>query len=481
MRNQTDVLYHQQKESSWFKNEAKILSSVAHECLPRVHDYFEERGSYFLVMDLIEGPSLKDKLEDKGTISPAEVLKWASQLLNALIYLHGQPRPIIHRDIKPDNIRLTNDTAFLVDFGLAKDMITGTLVHGHTPDYSSPEQARPGMPTDHQSDIYSFGATMYHLLTGVLPARSAERDLVLQNGQSDPLRLASEVNPQLSKALVDVINKALSFKPAERFQSAQAMLEALSDAQKPLEYASSARRRLKKKEYNAALVDFNKAIERDPNYAEAYFGRGQTYTKKGEYDAALADLNQAIKLNEKDARPYEWRAWVNWHQGNRKLAIGDYTKVIELEPTAFVFVNRGLIHFEELNYGAAIEDYTEAIRLNPVESHFRYRALAWKAVGRYFKAAIDFKAAIALGPKDANPFAWLEEQLKEFKYELLALRDYIIPLYPIAFGVLAMILLLKLFLPFRDAEVFVILLLLVIFLILILLGAIRMLLNRSDD
>jgi serine/threonine protein kinase len=231
------TFYYDQTEQSWFRNEAVLLSRLNHPCLPQVHDYFEESGSYFLVMDLISGPSLRTKLREAGAIPSTQVLKWAKDVLGALVYMHQAG--IIHRDIKPDNIRIDGDKAFLVDFGLAKEMSSGTVVPGHTPDYSAPEQIDG--KSNAQTDIYSLGATLYNLLTGERPARASDRRNALINKQTDPLRGVEEYNRKVPKWLSAVINKAMAFEPSNRFESAQSMLGAIAAEQSPPNYSSSNR------------------------------------------------------------------------------------------------------------------------------------------------------------------------------------------------------------------------------------------------
>ncbi len=129
-----------------FQREARILASLDHPNLPRVTDHFTEDGVEYLVMDYVAGQSLQDLIEDSRTgLSESQVLDWAEQLLSALDYIHHHG--IIHRDVKPSNIRLTPDGhIFLVDFGLVKfydpdNPRTATIMHGlGTPEYAPPEQ-----------------------------------------------------------------------------------------------------------------------------------------------------------------------------------------------------------------------------------------------------------------------------------------------------------------------------------------------------
>src|ERR1043165_5976760 len=227
-----------------FEREAKLLRNLKHECLPRVTDYFFHDNSQFLVMDFIEGEDLgallKSRLPSGGPFTVAEILPWADRILSALAYLHNLPEPIIHRDIKPANIKLGNDGGiYLLDFGLAKGS-TGQMstIREDESTFSlaafshayAPLEQRQETGTQPQSDIYAFGATLYHLLTGQLPINARKRDEAVQRGQGDPLRLAHEVNPAIPTVLSQVISQAMTIRWWDRIGSVGEMRLALVSA-----------------------------------------------------------------------------------------------------------------------------------------------------------------------------------------------------------------------------------------------------------
>ena len=181
-----------------FEREAKMLAGLRHGALPKVIDHFADTNGQFLVMEYISGEDLHDLLQEGRKPSIGEVLQWADQLLDALDYLHSQQPPIIHRDIKPQNLKLTSrNQIVLLDFGLAKGTTHGltqagsqssSSIFGYTPSYAPLEQAQ-GSGTDPQSDLYSLSATLYHLLTGTKPVDAvSSRDLDNEWG-AGPARL----------------------------------------------------------------------------------------------------------------------------------------------------------------------------------------------------------------------------------------------------------------------------------------------------
>jgi len=221
-----------------FEREARLLNRLRHHALPRVSDHFLEEEGQFLVMEYIAGDDLWEMLKGQGGAFPLkEVLDWADQLLDALDYLHTQEPPVIHRDIKPQNLKLTpRGQIVLLDFGLAKgnplqaSQATATgSIFGYSRNYAPIEQIQ-GTGTDTRSDLYSLAATLYHLLTGVTPPDALTRAAAVLNGQPDPLRPANELHNQVTPAVAQVLMRAMSQNAGHRPQTAAAMREELREA-----------------------------------------------------------------------------------------------------------------------------------------------------------------------------------------------------------------------------------------------------------
>ena len=210
-----------------FTREAQMLARLAHPNLPRVIDNFiiPEVGQY-LVMDYVEGEDLQSMLERLGRLPEPQVLIWISQICDALAYLHNQSSPIIHRDIKPGNIKIRPDgRAMLVDFGIAKvydpSLVTTLGARAFTPGYSPPEQYGTGS-TDRRSDIYALGATVYHLLTGMTPPDSIKR-MLNRADMSPPRQLNNEISPNLER----IILRSTELDTDRRYQSVEELLAEL--------------------------------------------------------------------------------------------------------------------------------------------------------------------------------------------------------------------------------------------------------------
>jgi serine/threonine protein kinase len=201
-----------------FEREARILARLRHAALPGVTDYFGDDDGQYLVMQYIPGDDLAELLaRRKEPFAPAQVLAWADALLDVLEYLHGRRPPILHRDIKPQNLKLTpSDEIVLLDFGLARGVeelggaaASGSSLVAYTPQYAPLEQIRGAAP-DMRSDLYALAATLHHLLTGELPVGAVARMRAILDGRPDPLRPAHLLNPEVPDALGEALARAMA-------------------------------------------------------------------------------------------------------------------------------------------------------------------------------------------------------------------------------------------------------------------------------
>ncbi len=212
-----------------FRSEAGLLFKLHHSNLPRVHDCFSvSNQGLYLTMDYIDGESLENRLLRHGGPLPVEqVLAWIGPICDALEYLHHQVPPVIHRDIKPANIIVRRDGCpFLVDFGISKvfDLERKTTLgaRAYTPGYSPPEQYGTA-PTDVRSDIYSLGATVYHLLSGKVPPSSMD----ISSGVVSPPEPLQIHNPSVPQSANLAVIKAMQINRTQRWNNSVEFKQAL--------------------------------------------------------------------------------------------------------------------------------------------------------------------------------------------------------------------------------------------------------------
>ena len=207
-----------------FEREAQLLAGLRHPALPRVIDHFIDERGQFLVMEYIPGDDLGLMLRLRREPFPLDdVLHWADQLFHVLDYLHRRQPLILHRDIKPQNLKLAGEGEIvLLDFGLAKgssavqSRVSSTgSIFGYTPQYAPLEQIQ-GTGTDPRSDLYALAATLYHLMTNVAPADALTRATAVLSGKPDPLFPAREFNAQVPATVSDVLAQAMALNPNER-------------------------------------------------------------------------------------------------------------------------------------------------------------------------------------------------------------------------------------------------------------------------
>ncbi len=228
-----------QRERRHFTFEADLLKRADHPSLPRVYRAFEEpaQGRAYMLMDYIEGPNLENlrRRQPGKRFSLPEVLTLIGPIVEAITYLHTQQPPIVHRDIKPSNIiaPVSGARTMLVDLGIAKEFdkeATTTVIRHATPGYGAPEQYGTG--TDPHTDVYGLGATIYTLLTGIIPVDAFYRMAQQMGKQIDALPPVKQLIPGIPEHVSAAITRAMALEKTERFASIEDFWQALQpDAQ----------------------------------------------------------------------------------------------------------------------------------------------------------------------------------------------------------------------------------------------------------
>jgi serine/threonine-protein kinase len=210
-----------------FRRESKVLAGLEHPSIPTIYDYFDESGKYYLVMRWIGGGDLAQQMQVRGgTVDEGAVTKWAIQICDVLHYLHSQDPPIIYRDLKPANLMLDDKTqrVMLVDFGIARIVqptekgVTAIGTMGYAPPelFAGKVEAR--------SDIYSLGATMFHMLTGSDPQ---DNPLLIFDFSKNPM--PRQINANISPEMEAILVKSVAHSPDQRHASALEFMRELQD------------------------------------------------------------------------------------------------------------------------------------------------------------------------------------------------------------------------------------------------------------
>ena len=215
-----------------FRSEGTALAKFRHPGIVPIYDIREHEGLIYYVMPLIEGETVRTKLEKRGRLSPKETQRILIELCDCLAATHRGG--IVHRDIKPDNVILEGTAlgkALLMDFGIAKTVreleeSTGGLLMG-TPTYMSPEQVSGDSVLDHRSDLYSVGVMAYHMLTGKPPFQGNSAHAVLAGHVTDRPEPIRKKHPSVPRGLAEAVERCLEKRPEDRFQSAAELSTAL--------------------------------------------------------------------------------------------------------------------------------------------------------------------------------------------------------------------------------------------------------------
>jgi len=342
--------------------EANMLKRLDHGALPRIYDVIDRQGEIYVVMDYIEGESLKEKLNRERTAAPNEVIDWAKQLSDVLGYLHTRkPNPIIYRDMKPDNIMLTPEGKIkLIDFGIAREFknenTTDTTNLG-TKGYAAPEQLS-GKQTDTRTDIYSLGLTLYYLVTG--------------KTLSDPpyeLRPIRTWNPSLPEGLEHIIAKCTQAEPGNRYQSCE---ELAYDLQNINKLTQGYKRKLYKKlavfmipavlflGFSTTSVIGYKGMKNDQlqDYM-SLINEANGYIQNDRNTKAIKILEQAIKLDKGRAMAYNNLLDIYIQSGEAEKGLSNIERYLDdgygnIDENSEVLFKVGMTYFD------VVKDYIRA-------------------------------------------------------------------------------------------------------------------------
>ena len=215
-----------------FQREALASAKLRHPNIVVIHDVGHQQGIYFIVMELLEGRTLKQIIEQEGALSVEQATRIVEQLAAALDYAHQQG--LVHRDVKPANIFVgKNDHTTLTDFGIAKaaseaQQLTRTGMLMGTPEYMSPEQAE-GEGVDYRTDLYALGVVLYQMLVGQVPFRGTTPQPSCTPSSTSPAPLR-QIRQDMSPAIETVVLKSIDKRPERRYQSGAELTEALAKA-----------------------------------------------------------------------------------------------------------------------------------------------------------------------------------------------------------------------------------------------------------
>lgn len=416
------------------RGEADILKNLKHAYLPQVYDFLQIDQQIYTIIEFIPGEPLSHYLNKKYRFYQKDIIKWAKQLCEALVYLHSQNPPIIHSDIKPGNIMITpSHDICLIDFNISLNSDRRKYSIGVSAGYASPEHYsdsahRRGAALDVRSDIYSLGATLYHMLTGIKPAETLNKLIPLE-----------QFNLDYSESLLRIVSKAMNPDIRSRYQTAGEMLKDLNSIHK----LDKRYKKQRRQEYLSTIlgvmlitiflatsyVGYNRmGLEKVERY-ESMVMQGKEYVYSGDYEDALRCYDQAILMfNDRLAAYYEKIYLLS--------AQRDYDQVISLaqavlsntslyeelvsSKTEYADIEYMLAnaYFEQEDYSSAAEYYSKAVDLNQTNyTYYRDYAIALVRIDNLNGASAILNEASELGlTQDSICLVEAELALKQGNY-----------------------------------------------------------------
>ncbi|GHO53517.1 tetratricopeptide repeat protein [Ktedonobacter robiniae] len=395
-----------QEAEDAFEREALLLADLLHPNLPRIYDHFSENERSYLVMDFIEGRTVEDYLEQAGgkPLPLDQVLDWGKQLCDVLNYLHSHQPPIIFRDLKPSNVMVNGNHIYLIDFGIARVFKPGqshdTVALG-SPGFAAPEQYGKAQSTP-RSDIYSLGALMHCLLTGVDPSE-----------QPFFFRPASQLNPMVPHELEALLIRMLDMSAEKRPASAQEVLDVLRhvDQQRisgTLSQPIATMSGPTSTPYASGVASTMTASSPETSQLlqDAY-----TFYAQRRVPEALKLYDQVIRTDSLNAQAWQGRGLTQALNGQHREALQSFTRALQLDPDLVTSLNGKGVALNRLRQNRdALQSFDRAILLEPGNAvAWNGKGAALSALGLPEQALNAFDTALSFDPRMA--LAWSNKSL----------------------------------------------------------------------
>jgi serine/threonine protein kinase len=361
-----------QEQIKKFQEEAECLSKCNHPNIVTVYDWFEENNTAYLVMALITGKSLSKILESEGILPESRVKNYMLQIAAALKCVHTNN--LLHRDIKPDNIIVDiQDRAILIDFGAAREFIAGQtnnmtqmLTHGYAPLEQYAYRARRGPSTD----IYAVCASMYHLLTGTIPASA-----LLERQGTDKLIPPRQIVPSIHPQTEQIILVGMSMQVGDRFPNVDELIDALNGKFVPPNLRK-ARQLVQQSQLPEAVQKYEQCLVQDPHNITAAVEVAMVLIYFDKFKAVTA-VRRAMQLQPKDGRIYGVLGLIHCREANWAEAVNQLQQAVNLAPNeAWIWANFAWALGKLGNWTQAKTAIEKAIQLDR-NSSFALGVKAW--------------------------------------------------------------------------------------------------------
>jgi len=448
-----------------FQREARVVAQLRHPHILQVIDFDSEGDSYYMVMEYIQGQTLKDVIIENGPFNPEDALRVLEQMADALAFAHQSN--MIHRDIKPANIMFTDDThsdAVLTDFGIARlldstELTSSGMMIG-TPMYISPE-AGQGNPVDGRSDLYSLGVVFYEMLTGDVPFNADTPLAIVIKHISAPLPPLSSLGIEVHPTVEQILLRLLMKDPEDRYDSAEDLREAVKLARRDLKQGNKTRPSAQNRTKYAAnkpskpkrTPTMPSPIQSNPSNLKWYaligalslailatfggvvalalneFNEPETNEPSSEFVAANADValpQDGAPPATREAPPPTRQPALGGGAGSQRQAAMEYyndtllltddglfedalraiTRAVNLDPLNPLFLEqRGWLYLELDQPESAVRDFRAAIERDEQQWKFRYgMAVALEELGDFEGAEAAYYVVVELKPNEEEAY-----------------------------------------------------------------------------